>query len=541
MDQSKALTAIEILIGEGDTEKALTQLLALLDSNPDFAEFAQTVRINQADLFQIKSQVLRGTISTDNERTANNQIRDNVFTIIKQVKAGKTTFDEVSIPEPRQAWRYYVAGGVATLALTFLGWNLLNKPAKEGCPQFGKEKTMRVLILPLKKIEGQANASSEVDLSIEINNLILGDNLLKTRAEADVNEQYDINKNFPNPSEAAKIGKDCGVEMVVWGKTLVAKDTIEVRYRIVRSATSKDTSAIPNYLNNLKDISLEGVLRSDIKTIARQLCSVSAMQEGEVDIAANFLSVASNSKMVASDAYSNFTLDTSSLLLKAEAYMMSPAKKDSALQIYNEVLAYYPDNARALRGRGFYHLDHKNYTAAVQDLHSAQPDPTKADPLLLRVRTDAYLHGGWPEFARRDLEQIKKDTVNDTKQEWINNKERSIQDSIKIYEALLQESATTVKSKQPKKRTEAKLNIARANIALGNPDEAARYSENVNASEPTNITALETALEAYSQNGDIKKARQTIDNAEKKGVNTKSVKFRPAAIKPLELNKGGGN
>jgi tetratricopeptide (TPR) repeat protein len=221
--------------------------------------------------------------------------------------------------------------------------------------------------------------------------------------------------------------------------------------------------------------------------------------------------------------------------------MMSPAKKDSALQIYNEVLAYYPDNARALRGRGFYHLDHKNYTAAVQDLHSAQPDPTKADPLLLRVRTDAYLHGGWPEFARRDLEQIKKDTVNDTKQEWINNKERSIQDSIKIYEALLQESATTVKSKQPKKRTEAKLNIARANIALGNPDEAARYSENVNASEPTNITALETALEAYSQNGDIKKARQTIDNAEKKGVNTKSVKFRPAAIKPLELNKGGGN
>jgi hypothetical protein len=27
----------------------------------------------------------------------------------------------------------------------------------------------------------------------------------------------------------------------------------------------------------------------------------------------------------------------------------------------------------------------------------------------------------------------------------------------------------------------------------------------------------------------------------KKGVNTKSVKFRPAAIKPLELNKGGGN
>jgi tetratricopeptide (TPR) repeat protein len=189
-----------------------------------------------------------------------------------------------------------------------------------------------------------------------------------------------------------------------------------------------------------------------------------------------------------------------------------------------------------LRGRGFYHLDHKNYTAAVQDLHSAQPDPTKADPLLLRVRTDAYLHGGWPEFARRDLEQIKKDTVNDTKQEWINNKERSIQDSIKIYEALLQESATTVKSKQPKKRIEGKLNIA-----LGNPDEAARYSENVNASEPTNITALETTLEAYAQKGDIEKARETLNKADRKGADTKSVKFRPAAIKPLELNKGGGN
>ena len=540
MDQSKALAAIEILIGEGDTEKALTQLLALLDSNPDFEEFAQTVRINQADFFQIKSQVLRGTISTDNERTANNQIRDNVFTIIKQVKAGKTTFDEV-VPEPRQAWRYYVAGGVATLALTLLGWNLLNKPAKEGCPQFGKEKTMRVLILPLKKIEGQANASSEVDLSIEINNLILGDNLLKTRAEADVNEQYDINKNFPNPSEAAAIGKDCGVEMVVWGKTLISKDTIEVRYRLVQSKMPKDTSAIPNYLNNIKDISLEGVLRSDVKTIARQLCSVIAMQEGEVDIAANFLSVASNSKMVASDAYPNFAIDTSSLLLKAEAYMMSPAKKDSALQIYNEVLAYYPNNYRALRGRGFYHLDHKNYTAAVQDLHSAQPDPTKADPFLLRVRTDAYLQAGWPEYARRDLEQIKKDTVNDTKQEWINNKERIIRDSIKIYEVLLQESATTARSTQPKKRTEAKLNIARANIALGNPDEAVKYSENVNIAEPRNKEAIETTLEAYAQKGDIEKARETLSKADRKGADTKSVKFRPAAIKPLELKQGGGN
>lgn len=541
MDQSKALAAIEILIGEGDTEKALTQLLALLDSNPDFEEFAQTVRVNQADFFQIKSQVLRGTISTDNERTANNQIRDNVFTIIKQVKAGKTTFDEADVPEPRQAWRYYVAGGVATLALTLLGWNLLNKPAQEGCPQFGKEKTMRVLILPLKKMEGQANASSEVDLSIEINNLILGDNLLKTRAEADVNEQYDINKNFPNPSEAAAIGKDCGVEMVVWGKTLISKDTIEVRYRLVQSKMPKDTAEIPNYLNNIKDISLEGVLRSDIKTIARQLCSVIAMQEGEVDIAANFLSVASNSKMVASDAYPNFAIDTSSLLLKAEAYMMSPAKKDSALQIYNEVLAYYPDNYRALRGRGFYHLDHKNYTAAVQDLHSAQPDPKKADPFLLRVRTDAYLQAGWPEYARRDLEQIKKDTVNDTKQEWINNKERIIQDSIKIYEVLLQESATVAKSTQPKKRTEAKLNIARANIALGNPDEAVKYSENVNIAEPRNKEAIETTLEAYAQKGDIEKARETLNKAVRKGADTKSVKFRPAAIKPLELNKGGGN
>ncbi len=540
MDQSKALAAIEILIGEGDTEKALTQLLALLDSNPDFEEFAQTVRINQADFFQIKSQILRGTISTDNERTANNQIRDNVFTIIKQVKAGKNTFDEV-VPEPRQAWRYYVAGGVATLALTLLGWNLLNKSAKEGCPQFGKEKTMRVLILPLKKMEGQANASSEVDLSIEINNLILGDNLLKTRAEADVNEQYDINKNFPNPSEAAAIGKDCGVEMVVWGKTLISKDTIEVRYRLVQSKMPKDTSAIPNYLNNIKDISLEGVLRSDVKTIARQLCSVIAMQEGEVDIAANLLSVASNSKMVASDAYPNITIDTSSLLLKAEAYMMSKARKDSALQIYNEVLAYYPDNYRALRGRGFYYLDHKNYTAAVQDLHLAQPDPTKADPILLRVRTDAYLEAGWPEYARRDLEQIKKDTVNDTRKEWINDKERSIMDSIKIYETLLLQSTTVAKSTQPKKRIEAKLNIARANIALGNPDEAVKYSENVNIAEPRNKEAIETTLEAYAQKGDIEKARETINKADRKGANTKSVKFRPAAIKPLELKQGGGN
>lgn len=541
MDQSRALAEIEAFIGEGDTEKALELLLSLLGSKPEWAELNQTVRIIQADYFQIKSQSLRGTITADNERTAYNQIRDKLLGVAQSIKANKP-IPEAAYVAPKQAWRYYAAGGVVAVAVVFLFMNVLNGK-KEACPSFGDQIRQRVMILPFKKTDSSNQTEQEILLTTAFNELVLKDN--KQFAEADVNQAYDINKNYPNPSEAAAIGRECGVEIVVWGTTGASKDVIEVRYRVVKPAALamyRDTSRIPDYINSIKDLGMEGVLKGDVQTVARMLYMVAIMQEGSNDMALRALN---NLQPIAmnEDAAGGLTksaamaaIDTTALLLNAEALLQIPSKQDSALQLFNEVLAVYPENYRALRGRGFYFLKEKDYTAAVHDLHIAQPDPSKVDPTTLRIRTDAYLKGGWPEMARRDLEQIKKDTTAKTNKAWIKDREKKITDSLHVYEVRL-EQAQSAALKTPGKNADAKIRIAKANIALGKPDEAVKYSESVNLTNPKNTRAIEATLEAYTQKADLQKAQETIDKAERRGADTKSVKYRPDPVQPLTVDK----
>lgn len=538
MEQSRALAQIEAFIGEGDTEKALEQLLLLLGSQPELAELNQTVRIIQADYFQIKSQALRGTITADNERTAYNQIRDKLLGVVNSIKGNKTTADSTSVA-PKQAWRYYAAGGVVALAVVFLLMNVLNGK-KEACPSFGRQIRQRVMILPFKKTDSSNQAEQEILLSTAFNELVLKDN--KQFAEADVNQAYDINKNYPNPSEAAVIGRECGVEIVVWGTTGATKDVIEVRYRVVKPAALamyRDTSRIPDYLYSIKDLGMEGVLKGDVQSVARMLYLVAIMQEGSNDMAVQALNnlqpIAMNADGLTKSAAIS-AIDTTTILLNAEALLQIPSKQDSALQLFNQVLAVYPENYRALRGRGLYFLKERDYTSAVHDLHIAQPDPAKVDPTTLRIRTDAYLKGGWPEMARRDLEQIKKDTSAKTNKAWIKDREQKITDSIHVYEVRL-EQAKSAAVKTPGKNVEAKIKIAKANIALGKPDEAVKYSESVNLTNPQNTKAIEATLEAYTQKVDLQKAQETIDKAERRGVDTKSVKYRPDAVQPLDTDK----
>jgi tetratricopeptide (TPR) repeat protein len=543
MEQSRALAEIEAFIGEGDTEKALELLLSLLGSKPEWAELNQTVRIIQADYFQIKSQALRGTITADNERTAYNQIRDKLLGVANSLKADKPTPDAAPVA-PKQAWRYYAAGGVVALAVVFLLMNVLNGK-KEACPSFGRQISQRVMILPFKKTDSSNQTEQEILLSTAFNELVLKDN--KQFAEADVNQAYDINKNYPNPSEAAAIGRECGVEIVVWGTTGASKDVIEVRYRVVKPAALamyRDTSRIPDYINSIKDLGMEGVLKGDVQSVARMLYMVAIMQEGSNDMALQALNnlqpIAMNESMapggLPKSAAAMAAIDTTALLLNAEALLQIPSKQDSALQLFNQVLAAYPENYRALRGRGLYFLKENDYTAAVHDLHIAQPDPAKVDPTTLRIRTDAYLKGGWPEMARRDLEQIKKDTTAKTNKAWIKDREKKITDSIHVYEVRL-EQAKSAAVQTPGKNVDAKIRIAKANIALGKPDEAVKYSESVNLTNPKNTRAIEVTLEAYTQKADLQKAQETIDKAERRGVDTKSVKYRPSAVQPLETDK----
>ena len=108
-------------IAEGRLEEALQSLVNLLESNPNAGELAQAARVNQADLYQLKAQMIKGTVSNDEARLINNQVADNALLILGRFQQGKTTLtDPVPERERKNAWRYFAVGGVVALLASFV-------------------------------------------------------------------------------------------------------------------------------------------------------------------------------------------------------------------------------------------------------------------------------------------------------------------------------------------------------------------------------------------------------------------------------------
>ncbi|HNM26511.1 MAG TPA: hypothetical protein PKL15_13810, partial [Saprospiraceae bacterium] len=118
------LSAIKQLLSQGELESALAQLIVLLEEKgASVAEFAQTVRVNQAELYRLKSEMLRGTIAPDDARLITNQLTTNALRIVEDLQIGRIA-PGADAPTRSQAWRYYVAGGIVALAAALLVWQV---------------------------------------------------------------------------------------------------------------------------------------------------------------------------------------------------------------------------------------------------------------------------------------------------------------------------------------------------------------------------------------------------------------------------------
>ena len=200
------LSAIEHLIAQGNLESALEQLVAMLDRDPRGGELLQIARVNQADLYQLKAAVLKGTLASDDARLTTNLITDSALQIIRRASEGKFNLVETASPVRSQAWRYYLAGGVVALAGALLVWRFLGgKTATETCPTFSEQARYRVLVLPFKQTGEKKASQPEIDIADGLNVLISKTPGLKNIAEADVNEQYDIEAQYPNFTQPPKL------------------------------------------------------------------------------------------------------------------------------------------------------------------------------------------------------------------------------------------------------------------------------------------------------------------------------------------------
>ncbi len=515
MNLSQILPAIKQLIGEGNVELALVKLIELLESDLRYAELAQITRVNQADFYQNKAASLKGTIGLDDARLAINQVTDNVLQVINRLENGHFSApDQEEKPTRSQAWRYYTAGGIVALAVGILIWQLLSK---DDCPTYGDTYKWKVMVLPFRQT-GEKIIQPELDISDGLNTLIRQTPSMKTQIISDIHEGYKIDENYPNPAEAADIARNCGAQMIIWGKinsTGEKNYKLDVFYKLLDAGgvqLSGDTTL--NYLLQIKE---DGQVKlvEDVNAIVRLLYVVLANQT-RMPIAANFLKDGSATKI---DSLSQGAPADTAMALAMADNLVQNGKKKEALDVYNSLLESYPNNPEARQKRGALLFENGEYAAAARDLDVAAPQADKASPDILKVRIEAALKSGQPDKAGDDLKHIKSKSSGDGT--WIRDKRLEVKDSLLVFQAMRDKKEKTANT-QPQS-TKAQIEAGRANIAVGDSDRAIKSANKALKINPKNMEAYEIKIVANAHKGDTAQVRKEIEQARREGVNVKGI------------------
>jgi tetratricopeptide (TPR) repeat protein len=521
MDLSKALLPVKQLIGEGNIEQALEQLVALLDSDYRYAELAQAARVNQSDWYQAKAQVLKNTIDPDDARRITNGIADNALQIVRRLEAGKLTLtDPVPAPRP-QVWRYYAIGGVAVLAAVAVGWILFVRNAA-ACPKYDDSARYRVMILPFKQTGDLKNFEPEFEIVDGLNKLI--SKTPQLQAGADVNENYNIEENYPSFTEAAELAAGCGVQMVVWGKINKSSDQgykLDVFYKLLDAGVVRgmgDTT-----LNTLLKAREEGrQLTRDVAAITNLLYIVLANQ-ARVPVMAGLVEMTPRATVEAATLSDSNWMYTA--LALADNYQNN--RQDAkAIEVYSQVLETFPDNEEARQKRGALFFQKGDFAAAASDLDFVMTSGKEAAGIgLLKIRADANLKSGNPAKAMENLQQLQE--TGGAQDKWLNEKIQETRDTMSKLQKRL--DALEKQAEARPKDVKTQLEAAKTNAKLGRLDKALNYADKALKTNPQSETAYEIKVETQLARGDTTAAVKTIRTAEQNGVSAKSIdKWRPS-------------
>ncbi|MBN8682312.1 MAG: tetratricopeptide repeat protein [Chitinophagales bacterium] len=529
MDLRNQLAAVRKKIAEGDTAAALNMLIAMFDSDPRCKELANAARIQQGQLAQLQQQLLRGTISGENAVIGGNQIAAATLDLAAHYEHGRFIPTEALPPSRSLLWRYLSAGGILALAAAFLIWNFFFKTQDE-CPEFDKSTEFRVLVLPFAQTGVKNAGKIEVEIADGLNSLIAKYPGLK--AAADV-KSSSAGTEYISPAEASRMGQECGVQMVVWGKINQAEaDSVykfDARYVLLNKGgvyAAGDTS-----VGDLLRLKSSGQrLAGDVEAVTRFLYIVLA-NRAKVPIASNFFAAAlpkTTAQDMAGAEMRVAVADTGMILQQAYNLAIS-GKTEAAIGMYSDLLEQFPDFNTAREMRGALYLQKGNYENAIQDLRLVEGSET--DSTLLKARVDAALKSGHVQLADDYLKLLRKVPGGD--KSWIALRENNLRDSVARTEKRLQVLESAAK-KKPSARSQ--IDLARENLKLGRNSEALKNAEAVLRKDAKNVTAYSIKAEAHLLDGDTAATRKTLETADKNKVSVKGIIEQAPVVRPLAKN-----
>jgi len=528
----QALVPIKQLLSQGNLEEGYEALVKLLESSAEYAELANIARINQADLYSLKAQGLKGTISGDDARRTSNQLADNAFKIIRLLEAGKFSFEREGELPPSKAWRYYAIGGVGALIVAAVLWFVFFYQSTE-CPSFSSTADTRVLILPFMGADRQNDPA--IDIMDELNDWIDQTPELRNKTIADVHKRYDIENDYPNSAQAVDIALGCNAQMLVWGKVrqrLGQEYAIDVRYRLLDAGGVR--MAGDTTLSQLLAVTEEAGLTSDAKSVGRMLYMVLANFKRTPIATSALRSMQADLAALKSDDPDNIQTDTSFSLILADHYILSN-QPEMAIAEYDKVLEQHPDNTTAHIKRGALLLQRQDYRAAARDFEAVPASSEAISPALREARIKAFLGSSQPEKAKLEVETARKERCLDEK--WLDEKAQQVRDSTTALR-IRRDNMERVVSSSSRNNLTARLGAAQANLGLGDPTNAETQANEVLRRDPKNVEAVQIAVEAQLQKGDTTKALKTIEAAQRAGAELKTIQHLQPALRTA-IRPGG--
>lgn len=539
MELQKIIIDIEQLISAGKTEEALANLTAHLDTDSRYAELVQVLRANQADLYSVKSQVLKGIIPPDEARLATNQINNNVLEIVERLKKGQFSLQDPTVKSGVKAiWRYYVAGGIVALALAALAWRFWTNAPQGECPRYTTQ--FRILVLPFLQTGEEQSEITEIDIAEDLNSYINKTPLLRSRATVAVRKGFQMTKEtYPEGFEqAAALALECGVNMIIWGRLNRSEKgnyRLAVRYKVMGTNVAQADGDIT--LNNPFKIDSVGKYEQDLKTATKYLY-VAIANMVSVPIAMNVM----QGDATPTDIYDNpsdmallkteagaVPIDTAFMLAMATNQMKSGHKAE-AIETYSRILVSAPEHQAARQNRGVLLYEQGDFKAAATDLEAAAPDVEKADTALLKLRIESAARSGQPAKAQEDLKVYKQKSRDGA---WVEQKEEELRDSTKALIKIRNEKERIAEKKGDKVSL---VGAARANISLGEYDRALPYARKATQKDPQFIPAVEAVVDPLLAKNDTAGARRVIEKAERAGANVKSVDRWAPIVKKLKVD-----
>jgi tetratricopeptide (TPR) repeat protein len=536
MNIIEILNSVKMAVGSGELERALTEFVQLLQSDPKYSEVLNTALINQRSFRETKDQILKGTISLAEARQANNQVTDNLLQLVENVERGDLVLTEKVTGETvrKTRWQYFVIGALVAAVAGFAIWNYYFAK-HQTCPNWGEDHSFHVMILPFKKLgKSDGNKVEPETEMVDLLNRNSEKNGLKMLAG--VSTKFDIEKEYPNPAAAKILAQSCEADMIIWGKIIQkAEDnyTIDVQYKIISGKIELrgDTS-----FTRLMRRADDGAFSEDIKRVSDFLFVVIANRLQRSDVALKImeksLSILPVSDVPRTATTASLAAIDTTFQMQAGYTFAASGHPEKAAEAYTKVLEVNPKNWSARQNRGLARYKFNDFEGAAMDLEMAQTASNlPLDVEMLKIQTEVNLAANRFESAEKNLESYKK--MRGGADKWSVEKKSEFDQKLAVAEKD-RKASEQVASKTPND-PKANLRAAKSNLKVGNDQKATEFANKTLKKQPKNLDAWAVKVEAAASESGQDGAQKVVKEAQQKGVEAKDIaKFRPVIAPLLE-------